>query len=199
MFRNVFKVLVLLLICSVTAKAAPLIPDVYISAGYNMGSSEIKYYNTGTSTAKDTFSESANNYQFTLGIRPLDMPIFGGFRFEATYDVPTSSNIEDKDIGLVLFYDFRILPIVTPYIGVGYHFDNYNFGDIAGLSPDASTDNHSYSFHVGADFAIPATSLSVFAEYEFQQTHTRATTDDFSKYGIQNQSITIGLKYYLIS
>ncbi|UQY80716.1 porin family protein [Candidatus Hepatincola sp. Av] len=197
--RNIIIIFSLLLICSVAAKAAPLIPDVYISAGYNMGSSEIKYYNNDTNTSKDTFSDSTHNYQFAIGIRPLDMPIVGGFRFEATYDVPTSSKIEDTDIGLILFYDFRIFPIITPYIGVGYHFDDYNFSNIAGLSSDATTNNHSYSLHVGADFAIPTTSLSVFAEYEFQQTHTRATVDDVSKYGINNQSLTIGLKYLIIS
>ncbi|XWO14117.1 porin family protein [Candidatus Hepatincola sp. Pdp] len=197
--RNSIIIFILLLICSISVKAAPLIPDVYISAGVNIGSSKIKYYNTEAGISKDTFSESANNYQFAIGIRPLDMPIVGGFRFEASYDVPTSSDIEDTDIGLVLFYDFRIFPIITPYIGVGYHFDDYNFGNITGLSPDANTDNHSYSLHVGADFAIPTTSLSVFAEYEFQQTHTRATTDDISKYGINNQSLTIGLKYYIIT
>lgn len=199
MARNFLIVVVLLLMTGVSAKATALVPDVYISAGYNMGSSEIKYYNESTGNYKDTYSETTDNYQFAIGIRPLDMPIFGGFRFEASYDVPVSSNIEDTDVGLGLYYDFRILPIVTPYIGVAYHFDHYNFGDISGLPAGMDNDNHSYSFHVGADFAIPATSLSIFADYEFQQTHTHATTDDPSKYGINNQSITFGLKYYIIS
>ncbi len=180
----IYTIFVLLL--SINSYSMPLVPDIYVSAGANYSKVDVS---TGGVKTKD--SDMA--YLLSLGIRPLDVPIFGGLRVEGQYNIRPSNSALGNSYGLVLYYDvLRIIPFVNPYFGIG--LNNTKLNSSVDYVNDSQT---AFSWHLGLNFELPITGLGVFGEFRnINVKYNDNIQDEYVK--AKNYDTLIGLRYYFL-
>lgn len=175
MIKCKLRLLVFLLLFSSSLFATPLIPEIYIGAGLG--------YDT-----KESDGFTINNYNYLIGIRPLNLPVLGHLRLELQINdfvkKSTRESFVKSEYNTVLYYDL-IRTIVDPYIGVGF-----NHRDYKNLPSNADVADENYSsFHLGAiahASIFPFVPFDVYAEYKL------------SLESNANHLIMVGLKYSII-
>ena len=184
------------------AYALPVVPDLYVWGGVINSNTKINFSDfqmPGINIA-DYISggdTKSNNTGLALGfgIRPIDLPVVGGFRIDLQYSNNFNKEAKNEMYGAVLYYDIlRIIPIVHPYVGLGVYSSSLNKADVMDVVNQKATPSQ-VSFNVGLEASIPILG-HMFAEY-------RLINSDFSGLFatkvIQNQDIMLGFKYYIIS
>lgn len=172
------------------ASAMPLVPDIYVSAGLNYSTSNLKYTDISTTS---TTKASDMAYLLSLGIRPIDVPILGGLRVEGQYNARGSSSTIGNSYGLVLYYDvLRIIPFVNPYFGLGINNTTLN------SSTDYKSDsNTGYSWHLGVNVELPVSGFGLFGEFRNISVKYNGDVQD-SVVKAQNYDTLIGIRYYFL-
>ncbi len=170
---------------------AMLVPDIYGSLGV-MHSSEKNTFFGNSDTTK------VSNYHLALGIRPLDIPIVGGFRIEGQYDSHFRSTDIDSVYGAVLYYDIlRIIPIVNPYIGVGMMTSKLNNSTARDFG--VSDSDKAFSYHIGLDFSLPIVGLNLFLEArQMKFDYAKELNTTLSDLKIKKIDTIFGIKYYFL-
>jgi hypothetical protein len=185
-----FFVLLVLLTITMGSLARAIVPDVYFSAGYLNSESKITVKDIDTTSEKI----SGNGALVSLGIRPLDLPIIGGFRGELQYFGVYSGDIKNNAYGFAIYYDFfRFIPIVNPYIGVSYYSNKYSFSESVDYNKKSLV-----SMNAGLNVSIPVLPIDIFAEY-------RRVGESFDKafntpngININKNEYIIGMRYYIL-
>lgn len=154
-------------------KALPFLPKVYIVGA-------------GTYTKLDpNMSHTHSGFVLGLGVsgQGLPVPVVNGFRLQGTW-AHTGRNL----YSLGLYYDFHMLPVVTPYLGT-----SVSTSDLTNITKKDSY--NLWGVHLGLAAGIPFVPLSVFAEYKYglhlggtQKYHTNTNANMF----------LLGIRFYLL-
>ncbi|MFL1780603.1 hypothetical protein ABSA28_00293 [Candidatus Hepatincolaceae symbiont of Richtersius coronifer] len=190
-------------------KAAIFIPDLYISGGILSSTTSVSSVTALSTTTIESTKGNSEGLFFTLGLRPIDLPIVGGFRGDLQYYLDAyAQNVKRSSYGAVIYFDFlRILPI-NPYIGVGITNTNSNLKNISNrgyIGEDYERSKGGASAHIGVNLDIPFFPLDVFIEYRKVKkslgAYFRGNSHNLSganKYNASSDDILIGVKYYII-
>jgi hypothetical protein len=185
-FKKLLLVSIFVVVLNQVGFAMMFVPDIYGSVGVMNSSSKRTYYS-------DVSTTNLSNYQVSLGIRPLDVPILGGLRLEAQYNSGNSSNLYSA----VLYYDIlRIIPFVNPYIGVGMIASKLNSDVYSSLG--VSDSDNALSYHIGLDFVLPITGLNLFLELREMKFDYGQAVNSLSNLKIQKIDTIFGIKYYFL-
>ncbi|MDR0484908.1 MAG: hypothetical protein LBH40_06500 [Alphaproteobacteria bacterium] len=166
------------------------IPEVYISGAFAKSKSKM---DVETESNLDSIKKNfdTNSYLLSLGIRPLNVPVFGNFRVEAQYLGALSGDAnKDNQYALVVYYDIlRIIPFINPYIGVGAKYASYKFNSIEDLK---QKNKSLYTFHAGLVGETPIAPLGFFVEYRYSNTMNSNT------FKMNSSDVMLGLRYYIL-
>ena len=184
------------------AYGLPLVPDLYIWGGainsntkIHLSDFQVPRLNIADYISGGDAKSNNTGLAFGFGVRPIDLPVVGGFRIDLQYSNNFNKEAKNEMYGAVLYYDIlRIIPIVHPYLGVGVYSSSLNKADVVDVVNQKTTPSQ-VSFNVGLEASIPILG-HMFAEYRFINSDFSGL---FASKGIQNQDIMLGFKYYIIS
>ena len=120
MTRFIIFIVVLLLSSFTTVSAVIGIPEIYTSAGISTSTTR-SYTIDSIDSIKPKSTSTSSAINLNIGVRPFNVPIFGAFRIEGQYYKNFGNQTKISSLGQVLYYDIRLLPIITPYVGAGLH------------------------------------------------------------------------------
>lgn len=179
--KKIYILCVLFLLCENSFGSA-FVPDIYLSVGSSYSDEKISFF--GLKTTDSSFS-----YDVSLGIRPLDIPVLGGFRLEVQYS--GASTYLQHSYGTILYYDIlRIIPLINPYVGLGSY--------LSSLKSGSYQNDNGLSYHVGFDIVLPVVGLNLFLEYRGMNFKYLANDSNNPALKMKKLDTIFGLKYYFI-
>lgn len=192
-----------------SGNAIPLTINAYgaVGAAYS------KDHLSGGSIAgniKNDFAVRDNNGQnisFALGVAPnIPLPIISNVRAEITYIKSIKNGVSNNLTGASIYYDFfKLLPIVTPYVGVSFLYYNPKIA-LHGNQPIKEKINQGLTaFNVGASLSLPSFPLAVYGEYRYAIPGIFKNNLNFKKnditYSFEDYSLSmfmVGVRYYFL-
>lgn len=160
---SLIKSFIIILIFIFTgSKTFALLPSIY---------SGFSYYNSSINLNGE--QDNSSNFSVFLGVRPItSIPIISGFRVEGSYEYGFSSLETNNSYGLGLLYDFNIIPIVTPYVGVSLYQNHFKIkpnGD--DIEKTINTTSPSLGFSAGVTLKIPYFPPKVTLNYYYKNSN----------------------------
>ncbi len=177
--------------------ALPLVPDIYIGGAIYSGENKIKdVYNNNSSIGTRDGTFKNKSYLLSIGIRPIDLPILGNFRFEGSYSGSISGDNAASKYGLVMYFDlFRFIPIINPYIGLGYSNTSYDFKD---SYKNLKNNVGEYSMHGGLNISPPFIPFDVYLEYKYFVAGDSFAVNKLNSYKVEGSNIMLGARFYFL-